>query len=262
MTFKQRLGKWLFAHLPITRFLFDQLRFELNSFLVWLMNWCWPPQRRKLARIRGASGLRVNVACGPHIEPGFINLDLFAASPEVIRWDCRRKLPLRDASAVGIRIEQFLEHLEVREELPTLLADCLRVLKPGGILRVIVPDGRRYIEAYLQPDLSAFKKLVWPSFSEELPARMDVVSFVFHQYHEHRWAYDFENLVHRLKAAGFAQVKQMSYRCSNDPMLACDLQVHAPYSLYVEAFKPREPNKSSGPYLQMTVDAVEMVIGK
>jgi predicted SAM-dependent methyltransferase len=238
ITFKQRLGKWLFAHLPITRFLFDQLRFELNAFLVLLMNWCWPPQRRKLARIRCTSGVRVNVACGPRIEPGFINLDLFAASPEVVRWDCRRKLPLKDVSAVGIRIEQFLEHLEVREELPSFLADCLRTLKPGGIIRVIVPDARRYIEAYLQPDLSAFEALVWPSFSTELPTKMDLMNHVFHQYHEHRWAYDFENLRHRLETAGFAQVKQMSYRYSNDPLLACDGQEHAPYSLYMEAFKP------------------------
>ncbi len=56
---------------------------------------------------------------------------------------------------------------------------------------------------------------------------------------EHRWAYDFENLRHRLETAGFTNVSQMSYRHSNDLALACDREVHAPYSLYVEGFKPK-----------------------
>ena len=238
MTLKQRLGKSLFAHMPITRFLFDQLRFEINALLVVsFLNRFSPRQRAKLQRIRAQHGVRVNVACGPHIEPGFVNLDLFAASPEVVRWDCRWTLPLRDGTAVGIRAEQFLEHLEVLEELPSFLADCLRVLRPGGVLRVIVPDARRHIEAYLHADVAAFEALIWPAFSKELPTKMDVVNHVFHQYHEHRWAYDFENMKHRLETAGFIRIQQMSYRQSNDPALACDREVHAPYSLYVEAFK-------------------------
>ncbi len=183
MTIKQRVGKWLFAHMPITRFLFDQLRFEINaSIVVSFLNHFSPRQRAKLRRIRSGDGLRVNVACGPHVAQGFINLDLFAASPEVTRWDCRWTLPLRDASAVGIRVEQFVEHLEVREELPSFLADCLRALKPGGVLRVIVPDARRHIEAYVQQDVTAFNALIWPAFSKDLPTKMDVLNHVFHQY--------------------------------------------------------------------------------
>jgi hypothetical protein len=66
---------------------------------------------------------------------------------------------------------------------------------------------------------------------------MDVVNHVFHQWHEHRWAYDFETLAHRLRAAGFLRVERMAYRRSIDPRLACDRTVHAPYSLYVDAVK-------------------------
>ena len=238
MTLKQRIGKWLFAHMPITRFLFDQLRIEINALIVWFLNCFSPKQRARLRRIRMSDDLRVNVACGPHVVPGFVNLDLHGTSPEIVRWDCRRTLPLRDQSALGIRAEQFVEHLEVREELPSFLADCLRVLKPGGVLRVIVPNARKHMEAYLQPDLNAFDVLTWPSFSKELPTRMDVVNHVFHQYHEHRWAYDFENLSDRLKTAGFGLVKEMGYERSIDPKLVCDRPIHAPYSLYVDAVKP------------------------
>jgi predicted SAM-dependent methyltransferase len=240
MTPKQRIGKWLFARLPITRFLFDQLRFELNAqIVVRLLNQFSPTQRSKLRQIREGDDLRVNVACGPQVIPGFVNLDLFCTAPSVTRWDCRRRLPLADSTAIGIRAEQFLEHLEVLEELPSFLSDCLRVLKPGGVLRVIVPDTRRYIEAYLRPDLSGFEELIWQiPFPEDLPTKLDVVNHIFHQYHEHRWGYDLENLSDRLRRAGFEQIKKMSYGHSQDPQLGSDRPVHAPYSLYVEACKP------------------------
>lgn len=237
MTTKQRLGKFLFGHLPITRFLFDQLRVELNVFWVWLLNHFSIRQRLRLKEIRNQDNVKVNVACGPHVATGFMNVDLFAAAPEVLRWDCRSSLPLKTGTAAGIRVEHFLEHLEVVEELPGFLADCLRALKPGGVLRVIVPDARKFVQAYLAEDLSGFEALKCP-LSKGLPTRMDVVNHVFHQYHEHRWGYDFENLKNRLEQAGFVRIAQMGFQQSHMAELACDRPVHAPYSLYVEGFKP------------------------
>ena len=239
MTLKQRIGKWLFVYMPISRFLFDQLRVEWNALCVSYLNRFSPKQRSRLRRIREQEAVRVNVACGPDIQPGFVNVDLFAASPEVVRWDCRWNLPLADSTAVGIRVEHFLEHLETCEELPGFLGDCWRVLKPEGVLRVVVPDARKYIEAYLQPGLSGFAALNCPvPFPNDLPTRMDAVNHVFHQAHEHRAGYDLESLKHRLEIAGFVRVTRMSYGKSSDAVLACDRPMHAPYSLYVEAFKP------------------------
>ena len=93
----------------------------------------------------------------------------------------------------------------------------------------------------MQPDLNGFVALNCPvPFPKDLPTRLDVVNHVFHQYHEHRWGYDFENLRHRLVIAGFEGIQQMTYRQGYDSALACDRAVHAPYSLYVEAFKPSQ----------------------
>jgi predicted SAM-dependent methyltransferase len=238
MTLKQRLGKFVFAHLPITRFLFDQFRVEVNALMMTMANEVSPWSRWRLKRIRSGRDLRVNVACGPHVLPGFVNLDLFPCQPKVTGWDCRRRLPLANESAAGIRIEQFIEHLETREELPALLKDCLRVLQPDGVLRIIVPDAERYLHAYCRQDLSGFRELAVPNpFPEDLPTRMDVINHVFHQWHEHRWGYDFETLAHRLRTAGFGRVERMRYRESLDPKLAHDREEHAPYSLYVDALK-------------------------
>jgi predicted SAM-dependent methyltransferase len=179
----------------------------------------------------------VNVACGPHVLNGYVNVDLHAATPDVLAWDCRRSLPLADDSAAGIRAEQFVEHLETREELPDFLRDCYRVLRAGGVLRVIVPDAERFLQAYCAGGMDEFRRLAWDSFPSDLPTRMDVINHIFHQWHEHRWGYDFETLEHRLTAAGFSVVQKRAYRDSMLDALATDREVHAPYSLYVDAAK-------------------------
>ncbi|MGI8960851.1 MAG: class I SAM-dependent methyltransferase [Bryobacteraceae bacterium] len=238
MTFKQRIGAWLFVHLPITRFLFDQLRVEVNAAAIGAANNVIPARRKRIQEFRQRRDLYVNVACGPHVAEGMLNIDLFPAAPSVLAWDCRWTLPVSDGGAAGIRIEQFVEHLETREELPSLLRDCHRALKPNGVLRIIVPDAERYLQAYCRGDLEGFRELnvsdPWPA---DLPTRMDFINHVFHQWHEHRWAYDFETLAHRVRSAGFDRVEKKCFRQSIDPVLACDREVHAPYSLYVDAIK-------------------------
>ena len=237
-TLKQRLGMFVLPRLPITRFLFDILRHETAAFIVCRKNHWLPWRRRRIRRLRAMRDVYVNVACGPQVLPGYLNLDLRSTDPEVITCDTRRVLPIGDAASRGIRAEQFIEHLEPREELPAFLATCLRKLAPGGILRVIVPDAERYLHAYCRGDLSGFRELAVPDpFPEDLPTRMDIINHVFHQWHEHRWGYDYETLEHRLKEAGFSCVHRSCYRQSRDPKLAQDRDIHAPYSLYVEAIK-------------------------
>jgi predicted SAM-dependent methyltransferase len=238
LTLKQRAGRWLFPRLPITRFLFDQLRLEANAAATGVQNRLRPSRRRALQRLRELRDVWVNVACGPEILDGFVNLDLLPADPRVVRWDCRRTLPLADGAAAGIRVEQFVEHLEPRQELPAFLSESLRVLRPGGALRVIVPDAERYLHAYCAGGLDGFRDLEVPiPFPDDLPTRMDVINHVFHQWHEHRWAYDFETLRHRLTSAGFVDVQKMRFGVSRSPQLGRDCPVHAAYSLYVEAFR-------------------------
>ena len=238
LTPKQRLGRVVFPRLPITRFLFDLLRFEASSWIVRLKYAVLPWWRRRLRTLRSRRHLLVNVACGPQVLPGFVNLDLLPASSDVLAWDCRRSVPVASGAARGIRAEQFIEHLETREELPAFLADCRRALERNGVLRIIVPDGERYLRAYCATTDEGFRSLAVPNpFPSDLPTRMDVVNHVFHQWHEHRWAYDFETLSRRLHDAGFTTIERANYARSRVPELGSDRDVHAPYSLYIEAVK-------------------------
>ncbi len=237
-TLKQRVWQWLFPRMPITRSLFDQLRFEVNAFRVRTCYAVLPSWRSRLRALRQLEAPLVNVACGPHVPPGFLNCDLLPATAEVVAWDCRRSIPVADGAAAGVRAEQFVEHLDPREEVPAFLADVRRALRPGGVLRIIVPDTARYLEAYCRGDLSGYRDLEVPiPFPDDLPTRMDVINHVFHQWGEHRWAYDLETLELRLHKAGFSRVERTAFGRSLDSRLACDRDVHAPYSLYVDAVK-------------------------
>lgn len=238
MTIKQRIGRRLFANMPITRFLFDQLRVEANAAIAWIETSTMPRVRRRLKDIKSARGLLVNVACGPQAVDGFLNIDLFPARPDVLRWDCRRGLPLSEGSARGIKIEHFVEHLETREELPLVLNACHRALAPGGVLRIAVPDAERFIQAYCTGGSSPYGELGLAELPSDLPTKIDVLNHVFHQGHEHRWGYDYVALADRLARAGFTTVERSAFRRSRLPELgAADLSTHERYSLYVEAVR-------------------------
>ena len=103
---------------------------------------------------------------------------------------------------------------------------------------MIVPNLAAYLAAYAAAGTEALAAIGVPvPFPDDLPTRMDVVAFAFHQWHEHRWGYDAESLMHRLRAAGFREVRQVAYREGNDARLSQDRAEHAPYSLYVEGRK-------------------------
>src|SRR5687768_7964318 len=129
--------------LPITPLLRDLLRDEVRAAWIRAGNHVMPWRRATILRIRCAPGQLVNVACGPHVLPGFLNLDTNDSVHGVVPWDCRRSLPLEEGMAAGIRAEHFVEHLEPRDELPRFLEAAHRALEPGGVLRIIVPDAAR-----------------------------------------------------------------------------------------------------------------------
>lgn len=97
----------------------------------------------------------------------------------------------------------FLEHFGP-EEADALLAECLRVLIPGGVLGVVVPDMRALMAAWLRADPRCIE---YPPGTPWRFADLDdlCAMFVFStvQPSQHRWAYCHETLARRLNAAGF-----------------------------------------------------------
>jgi predicted SAM-dependent methyltransferase len=90
----------------------------------------------------------VNIGCGTTFHPAWRNFDLVSTSPQVIACDVRFGLPLGDGTADAVYHSHVLEHLR-REEVQPFLAECRRVLAPGGLLRIAVPDLEGITRTYL-----------------------------------------------------------------------------------------------------------------
>jgi predicted SAM-dependent methyltransferase len=238
-TLKQRFGTWLIPHLPVNPWVFRILRTELNAIFVRVLSRVhpgWVARRRALERRRS---VLVNIGCGPSGREDWVNLDLFAAPHLTIRADCRQHFPLGDSSARGIHVEHYFEHLEPMTERPRFLAECRRCLEPGGVLRIIVPDMAKYIDAYVSPGWGLLNAI---GCGGEVPqecfgTKIEALNHVFVQDGEHYGGFDAEFLRHTLAQAGFTDIEQVDWRQGRFPGGAIDRDQHRLYSLYMEAVR-------------------------
>jgi predicted SAM-dependent methyltransferase len=85
-------------------------------------------------------GLRLNLGSGETPIPGFVNVDALESAPGVdVVADIGQRLPYDDDAADLIYASHLLEHFPTANA-PRLLAEWRRVLQPGGVLLVAVPD--------------------------------------------------------------------------------------------------------------------------
>jgi predicted SAM-dependent methyltransferase len=236
---KQRIGAILIPKLPVTRENFDRMRFELNAMKVNLNNRINPFAISKIRQFKNKTDLSVNIGAGPFGKSGWVNIDMFRYDNISLIYDGRKKLPFSNDSVVRIRAEHVFEHLDREDEAPKFLEECVRCLKPGGTLRIIVPDLQLFVNAYYLNTPEAWKAIGFevgtPSAGFE--TAMEILNHTFRQNGEHKYGYDFETLHLTAKKAGFSSVTKMQWRKSVDPQLEDDLENHRPYSLYVDCVK-------------------------
>lgn len=98
---------------------------------------------------------RLNWGCGSHPQPGWINSDRKSAPGIDISCDIRAGLPIPDATidyAVSIHALPEVPY----PDLPPVLAELRRVLKPGGVLRLGLPNLENAFEAYRRGERDYF----------------------------------------------------------------------------------------------------------
>ena len=90
----------------------------------------------------------LNLGCGSIPPPGYVNVDLHPGK-DTIAHDLRKSVPFPDSSFDLVYHSTMLSQLKRKEAL-RLMTECRRVLRPGGVLRVVTEDLEQLARVYLQ----------------------------------------------------------------------------------------------------------------
>lgn len=149
--------------------------------------------------------------------------------PQTVFWDLRKGIPFPDQTFDAVYHCHVLEHID-REAAPVFLRECRRVLRSGGILRVVVPDleqlARIYLDtvervparATMNDHLRAVENMIdqmvvrTPRLRREQKlivrwAEHIVVGNTARAGVLHRWMYDRLSLGEALRDAGFCDIR-------------------------------------------------------
>lgn len=205
----------------------DALKFELKS---------WVGRRLRFLPRLAATKDYLNIGSGAAPHRDFTNLDFYALRTKLsllrkgysfVQHDLRYPLPFPANSFRGVYSEHCVEHLYPRHA-QNLFKEVLRVLKPGGVFRCIVPDLAKYVARYN-------KQPVDHEFAHYVNGCEAMWSLTQNWAHVSVW--DAEMLGLQLRNAGFAEVTQCDFRHGKLPALLIDLQMRRWQSLYMEAYK-------------------------
>jgi predicted SAM-dependent methyltransferase len=133
-----------------------------------------------------------------------------------------KPLPFADDSFQFVFSSHVFEHLP-HGSLTVLLKEIHRVLKPGGTMRVSVPDLTVMVGQYQPEDPDAFVKAVF---------EIDHINTK----NRHHWMYAEKSMREALESAGFVNVTRCQYRQGKCPDLKL-LDNRPEHSLFMEADK-------------------------
>ena len=201
--------------------------------------------------------VKVNVGCGLAVAPGWINIDgslnaLIAAFPvfchvlaykfsgankyykkdeycnllknnKFIHHNIIYGLPLNDNIADYVYSSHFIEHLS-KKDASHLIKEMYRILKPGGVLRISVPDLEYAISLYKMGEKD--KMLSSYFFVEDDNSH----------YARHKFMYDYDMLADALVKVGFKDIRRARFKGGLTPDLEI-LDNRSDESLFIEAVR-------------------------
>lgn len=92
---------------------------------------------------------KINLGCGSKFHPDWTNIDFVSSHPDVIAHNLNSGIPFENESFDVAYSSHVLEHF-TKSNAVYFLKECFRVLKKGGIIRIVVPDLEMICRLYLE----------------------------------------------------------------------------------------------------------------
>jgi len=142
--------------------------------------------------------VKLHLGCGNTRIPGFVNVDMVKTPAVDMQADIKFLSGIDNDSVDLIYTCNTIEHLS-RYEIGSTLKRWYKILKPGGILRVSVPDLEAVFKYYNKTkDLMGIYNTLYGGQKNE---------FGFHH-----WGWDFKTLKRDLEKIGFKDVRRYDRR--------------------------------------------------
>lgn len=161
--------------------------------------------------------LRLHLGAGGKRLAGWVNIDVH---PAELCWNIARRLPFSDHSVELVYSAHTFEHLSYPDDAYRHLAELFRVLAPGGIVRLVVPDIEALARAYVSGESGVFAAIAGHATDdgafeaaslEQLLAYAGAPVRVQDRWYDHKFGYDFASLSAMLTRVGFRQVRRCHF---------------------------------------------------
>ncbi len=223
--------------------------------------------------------IKLNLGCGSVRPAGWINTDsslnahlqrvpligkklakkinnVAYSSHNIIYMNLNKKWKFRDNSVDIVYASHLFEHLTLRSAA-LFLQESFRCLKPGGVIRIVVPDlnkiCRQYLCDYNDASMADPTKFIMWAINMHREGQYGTNLNIFKKVvlewqgypHQHKFMYDDRSLLLKIKNAGFVSPYSLTYGESKFISEIKDVEgtKESYLSVYIEAKKPRDINK-------------------
>lgn len=217
--------------------------------------------------------LRLNLGCGNVRPAGWINTDsswnanlqripvvgtivnkLFSTvaydTSNLEYMNLNKRWKFASDSVDVVYASHLFEHLTLKST-DLFLREAYRTLKPGGIIRIVVPDlykiARRYISEYESGHEDTTKFIMWAinmhregQYGVSIPVWKKVILEIQGYPHQHKFMYDEKSLSKKMAQYGFTDLLSLEYGVSTYLPEIADVEGKSEsyLSVYIEGRKP------------------------